>query len=214
MVSPQYNPAQIHRVAMLDMPDYPGVAGSGQIVASILEKYLLWTNYSVIERSQVDQVLNEQSFAVSGAVDQSTAHNVGKLLGVDALILGNITDYSNSQEQTVMVDMPQEQSDPIFGKVVSVQHTPNGEIRSEQNIVTGYAQTQTNEVVPQTETLPAHAALTVRLVSVETGEVLWSASAGSDGVSPSAAAEQASAALMQSLVKKLQKAGTLAAAGH
>ena len=211
IVSPRYNPQQVRRVALMSFPDYPQVAGSGEIVASIFDKYLLWANYGVVERGQVDQILKEQSFDLSGAVDQFTIHNIGKLLGVDALILGNITSYANASAQTVMVDMPREHSDPIFGQVTTTQRSGGSFIRTEQPFVTGYATSRTDEVVPETQTQPARVGIAVRLVGVETGEVFWSGSAASDGGDPSAAAEQASAALMQQLVKSLRNSGKFVA---
>ena len=32
----------------------------------------------------------------------------GKVLGVDALVLGTLTDFSSQSEQTVMMDVPQD----------------------------------------------------------------------------------------------------------
>jgi TolB-like protein len=44
----------------------------------------------VIERSRIDQVLREQSLSLTGAVDSGTAARIGKILAVDAVIIGTI----------------------------------------------------------------------------------------------------------------------------
>lgn len=45
---------------------------------------------TVIERSRIDQILKEQSFSMTGAVDSGTAAKIGKILSVDAVIIGTI----------------------------------------------------------------------------------------------------------------------------
>ncbi len=44
----------------------------------------------VVERSQLEKILKEQNFSRTGLVDPATASEIGKLLGVDALILGTV----------------------------------------------------------------------------------------------------------------------------
>lgn len=205
MISAVYDPAQVKRVAMVSFKDFPGSAGSGGLASDTFEKYLLWGGYGLVERRQVQQLLSEQSLQATDAIDPATIKSMGKILGVDALALGSLTDYRSSREQTVMVDEPQEQSDPVYGTVTTVQRSGDERIRSTQQVVTGYATTTTDAIVPETETLPAHVAMSVRLVSVETGEILWEGSADSDGADLNAAAEQASAKIMQAVVAKLKK---------
>ncbi len=53
--------------------------------------------FDVIERSRLEQVIQEQQLTMSGLLDQSQAVSLGRLLGVDAIVMGKVT-YS-SQEQ-------------------------------------------------------------------------------------------------------------------
>lgn len=204
-ISRSYNPAQTRRVALLNFADFPGAPGSGEIAASTFEKYLLWADYSLIERRYVTQILKEQSLSVSGAMDQSTIKNIGKIMGVDALAFGTLTDFSHKREQTIMVDMPQQQSEPVYGQVVSVQQSGNETVRTIQNVVTGYTTRQTTRSVPETITFPARVGMAVRLVDVQTGEVLWSASTFTDGSSLTLATEEASSKIMLAVVNQLKK---------
>ena len=46
--------------------------------------------FKVIERSQLDKILQEQQLGMTGVVDASTAAEIGKGIGVDAIIIGSV----------------------------------------------------------------------------------------------------------------------------
>jgi curli biogenesis system outer membrane secretion channel CsgG len=52
----------------------------------------------VIERNALDKILNEQNFANSDRADPATAAKIGKILGVDAVIMGSITQFGRDDE--------------------------------------------------------------------------------------------------------------------
>ncbi len=47
----------------------------------------------VVERSKLEHILREQNLGSSGRLDPSTAARVGRILGVDALIIGNVSTF-------------------------------------------------------------------------------------------------------------------------
>ena len=49
--------------------------------------------YSVVERKQLDRILSEQNFQVSDRVNPATAARIGKILGVNAIVIGTITQF-------------------------------------------------------------------------------------------------------------------------
>ena len=49
--------------------------------------------YSVVERKQLDRILAEQNFQVSDRVNPATAARIGKILGVNAIVIGTITQF-------------------------------------------------------------------------------------------------------------------------
>jgi len=57
-------------------------------------------HYTIVERNQLDRVLSEQQFSISGLTDESTGANIGKLVNSDAVITGNISilDEKNTSE--------------------------------------------------------------------------------------------------------------------
>ncbi len=60
--------------------------------------------FTLIERSRLAQVLQEQRLAQSGVVDEAQAAQVGKVLGVDAIVVGTVsftlTDQPLQEERT------------------------------------------------------------------------------------------------------------------
>lgn len=53
-------------------------------------------NVDVVERGLLDRVLGELKLGQSGAIDPGTAQKVGKIAGVDAVVLGTITDLDTT----------------------------------------------------------------------------------------------------------------------
>ena len=56
--------------------------------------------YSVIERKALDKILAEQNFSNSDRANPTSASKLGKLLGVDAIIVGSITQFGNDTQNT------------------------------------------------------------------------------------------------------------------
>jgi curli biogenesis system outer membrane secretion channel CsgG len=57
-------------------------------------------SYSVIERAAMDKIMTEQNFSNSNRADPTSAAKIGKLLGVDAIIVGSITQFGNETKKT------------------------------------------------------------------------------------------------------------------
>src|SRR5450755_5159345 len=56
--------------------------------------------YRVIERAALDKILAEQNFSNSDRADATTAAKIGKILGVDAIIIGSITQFGRDDQHT------------------------------------------------------------------------------------------------------------------
>jgi len=56
--------------------------------------------FSVIERNQLDKILAEQNFSNSDRADPSTAAKIGRILGIDAIIIGTITQFGRDDKST------------------------------------------------------------------------------------------------------------------
>jgi len=73
----------------------------GKGMADLLVKYLVKDGtYSVIERKALDKILAEQNFSTSDRANPASAAKLGKLLGVDAIIIGSITQFGGENKDT------------------------------------------------------------------------------------------------------------------
>ncbi|MDZ7330481.1 MAG: CsgG/HfaB family protein [candidate division KSB1 bacterium] len=89
------------RLAILDFENLSDLGGAkfGSAIADQLISLVARSNrYTLVERSQIEQILREQALGQSGAVAEQTAPEVGKLLGVEALVLGKILSASETTE--------------------------------------------------------------------------------------------------------------------
>ena len=199
-----YDFGKIQRVAMINLKDYPKAPGSGEMVSGIFEKYLLEAGYQIVERDQVTKILQEQSLSLTGAIDSKTAKDVGKILGVDALIMGNVTSYSVQQEKTTYVDLGPDNEPVVRTREVRVKRGSLWVTETKTEVV-GYRRRR--QRVPQTNITPARVAVSLRMVDVQTGQILWVASSSKESDTPEDAAENLCRHILRVLKKTFPKNG-------
>jgi curli biogenesis system outer membrane secretion channel CsgG len=110
-LSAQGAPPRRPRIAVLDF-DYGTVQsyssamfGSnvdvGKGIADLLVTDLVKDGtFSIIERKALDKLMTEQNFSNSNRADPTSAAKLGKLLGVDAILIGSITEFGNETKKT------------------------------------------------------------------------------------------------------------------
>src|SRR5215510_6205682 len=73
----------------------------GKGIADILvDKLVQDGKFSVIERKVLDKILAEQNLSNSDRADPNSAAKIGKVLGVDAIIIGSITEFGRDDKKT------------------------------------------------------------------------------------------------------------------
>jgi curli biogenesis system outer membrane secretion channel CsgG len=99
------------RVAVMDF-DYgtvrsyvSGLFGTdvdvGKGISDLIVKHLVQDGtYSVIERKMLDKILAEQNFSTSDRANPASAATIGRLLGLDAMIVGSITQFGGETKET------------------------------------------------------------------------------------------------------------------
>ena len=92
-IKPDIDFTKYKRIAVFPLSDYPGKPGSGIQVTDMVAVRLLNSNFDVLDRTETASVLEEQQLGLSGLVDEETAPTVGRILGVQALLTGSITEY-------------------------------------------------------------------------------------------------------------------------
>jgi curli biogenesis system outer membrane secretion channel CsgG len=97
------------RVAVMDF-DYATVRSSvaavfgtdtdvGKGIADLLVTRLVEDGaYSVIERKQLDKIIAEQNFSNSDRANPDSAAKIGRILGVEAIIVGSITQFGRDDK--------------------------------------------------------------------------------------------------------------------
>jgi PBP1b-binding outer membrane lipoprotein LpoB len=69
---------------------------AGSIMADLFAEKLLATGmYQLVERKQIKKVLDEHGFSMSGLLDNASLEEVGRILEVDGLVLGNVSEYAD-----------------------------------------------------------------------------------------------------------------------
>jgi curli biogenesis system outer membrane secretion channel CsgG len=99
------------KVAVLDfqyatvMSSVQAIFGTTQDVGRgisdlLVDRFLKDGSYRVIERRDINKVLQEQNFSNSDRADATTAAKIGRVLGVDAIIIGDITQFGRDDHTT------------------------------------------------------------------------------------------------------------------
>jgi TolB-like protein len=96
---------KVPRIAVFNFDDTNAAAkkeGYGEAVSGMLMTELINGKvFQVIERSEIDRMMDEMAFQVSGAVDASTAKRIGELLGVDILVFGTVAKFGQLVETDI-----------------------------------------------------------------------------------------------------------------
>ncbi|MFN3875094.1 MAG: CsgG/HfaB family protein [Flavobacteriales bacterium] len=118
----------------------------------------------VVDRENLDRIMQEQRLSLSGVVDEQTAARVGNLIGAQALLIGDITDYREEAGQ-----LRQSTKNGYEAYRVEQVNRETGE----KYFVTRYKPVSYTEFYQENK---ARIAVNCRLVSLETGEVIMSKS--------------------------------------
>jgi len=154
-------------VRKIAIADFKGPEQSGSHIASLLQSKLMETHYfEILERDRLARILDEQKLSMTGIMNEATASKIGKLLGVDALVFGEVTMY-------------QVEPDEIGSeKVEKKEGTGRYEWVEEKNIFTGKKQKVKREIM-RTVWVDQYyrirrgtVAVNFRVVDVETGRLL------------------------------------------
>ena len=75
------------------------VLGIGEAAADILGTILQKTDrFIIIPQQDMEQILNQQRMGATGAINPDTAAKMGQILGLNAIVTGAITAYSEAEE--------------------------------------------------------------------------------------------------------------------
>mgnify|MGYP000042567777 CR=1 FL=1 len=70
--------------------------GEINIVEQMMTIFYNLNRFKLYERTQLEKILEEQQLGMAGVIDASTAAEIGKGIGVDAIVLGTVTRSGSS----------------------------------------------------------------------------------------------------------------------
>ncbi|MHA1747722.1 MAG: FlgO family outer membrane protein [Promethearchaeota archaeon] len=86
------------KVAVIEFSDLEGnVSKFGKYLSEeLITRLFITKKFEVIERRLLNKVLDEQKLSVSDLIDPNSIKELGKILGVDAIVSGTVTDLGTS----------------------------------------------------------------------------------------------------------------------
>ncbi|MBN1622239.1 MAG: hypothetical protein JW871_06575 [Endomicrobiales bacterium] len=171
-VKKNFNFNQIERIAVIKFDDYYGNPNSGKMAADSFASHFIGAGFNVIERSDMDKIMDERELMARGVVDTSRLKEIGKIYGVDALVIGSVNIFKEGVRDEVGTQI--------------IERTQHGEktIQATQTIF-----------------LPAEVGVTCKMLSIDTGEIIFIASSSFEGANTQTAMEF----LASSIARKLRK---------
>lgn len=95
------NPSEKPSLAILPLNAPPSLTrrNIGVAMAEILtHTFFDQSKFRLVERIEIDQLLREQKFQLTGAVDSKTAVNVGKITGAEYILIGSVDKIGNQYQ--------------------------------------------------------------------------------------------------------------------
>ena len=203
VLSPTYDFNRMNRIGIMAFSNaWADLNG----VENLFAKYFIQAGFTVVERAQLESVLREHNIAVTGYLDPATTREIGRILGVDVLLVGEVSSYSPARTELTLSTTRRSESRPIMQQ--EVMRMPDGNYVS-------YTRQVGTEVSRQAETRPteyvinAKVAVIAKLVDVETAEIVWIGSDTEESSRALDAADYLARQLVKSFSKELAKQGQL-----
>ncbi len=188
-INQNYDMARIKRIAVLKFEPLAESPESSAALSVVFEKALLEQGYQIVERSEVEKILKEQHFELTGAVDPAQAMRLGKMLGVDALLFGNVTTFRPSHKSVYLIDTVSTRQEPVIARKTRTVVQDGKPVTQEYEEIRGYKTIRDKSQTPQVYTLQAEVAAVVRMIDATNGEIIWVGNDMQEAVDTQTAAE-------------------------
>jgi curli biogenesis system outer membrane secretion channel CsgG len=152
-----------NKLAILAFSDAPNSPKSGEIISALSSQCFAQAGFMVIERNRFNDLLDEQKLSNSGLIEDSQAIKLGKIMGVDAIVVGNVGQYSILEKHTDTFYQTQ---------VVTPAQT---RVMPDGSWVTVPAVTE-QIAIPGRQWTESFVSVSLRVLDVESGQLLYSGS--------------------------------------
>ncbi len=117
-MSPNFDLTRMWRIAVL-----PPTAGMADVSVGPLYDHaglalMRTSKVTLVDRSEVDRILQEQQFSASGVVDPNTAARLGRLMGAEAVMLVNVNSVKHDD---FFSDSPDQRDAKLYVKIIRVE---------------------------------------------------------------------------------------------
>lgn len=199
-ISKQYNFKEMKRIGILAFSS-PDDTFKG--AENLFAKYLIKYGYTVVERAQIESVLAEQNLSTSSYLSPEVTRKIGKVLGVDALLIGEVTSYLPERKTLTYNVSHTNTSEPVFNSQVTKDPQGNTVIKS---TYAGSQERRERNVYPTEYTIYAQVGVVAKLVDVNTAEIIWVGDDTCEGASGLDALSSSAKGLIKSFDKAVKKA--------
>lgn len=199
VISQSYDFDKVDRIGVMGFTSpYSSLSG----VENLFAKYLIESGFKVVERAQLDAVLQEHHISVSGYLSPATTKKIGEILGVDLLLVGEVTSYTPTRKEMTLVATHKTEAHPVYAQ--TFMPGPDGHpMPIAQQVGTTYS--QSTDVHPSEYTINAQVGVIAKLIDVETAEIVWIGSLSQESSSALNAADSIARSLVKSFTKELSK---------
>lgn len=198
-ISKTYNFNNMKRIGVLPF-NTPTETFSG--AENLFTKYLIKYGYTVVERAQLEQVLEEQDLT-SKYLSPNVTRQIGKILGVDVLLVGEITSYLPEQKTMLYRVTKNTSSTPVYNTQITKNN--EGEVKFRQTYG-GQDFRHSKEVTPTEYTIYAQVGVVAKMLDVNTAEVIWVGDDTKEGISGLDALDSSAKGIIKSFNKQVKKA--------
>ncbi len=136
-------------IAIFPFSDAPNSPQSGSAVEGVTSLTFLQYGFNVLERSRLESIIKEQKLYFSGTLDSNQPIKIGKLLGVKAVVVGEVGEFSTLQRKREARIVP---------------------------YINAYTGKQEFTSVPGKEWAESAVSISLRVIDVETGKIVFSGS--------------------------------------
>jgi curli biogenesis system outer membrane secretion channel CsgG len=171
-------------------------------IEDIFAQQLMKKGFTVVERKELERVLAEQKIGLSGLFKPETTKKIGEMLGVDGLVIGEVTSYSPKKSKTTTEENDDYFATPVYRKVW--RQNPDGTSSAVLEQVGTKTRVEKHRV-PVTVTTNPKFGIVVKIVDTQTAEVVWVGSVLEEGEDLMDAEESGVHALVKDLWKDIKE---------
>ena len=150
----------------------------------------------------LEKILDEHDLTVN-YLSPNVTRQIGKILGVDVLLVGEITSYLPEQKTMLYRMSKHTTSTPVYNTQVTKEGDGKVKIRQTYG---GQDFRQSREAIPTEYTIYAQVGVVAKMLDVNTAEIIWVGDDTQEGISGLDALDSSAKSIIKSFNKQVKKA--------